>query len=92
MASKMSTGELLQIFGIVLAIGKSEHYSIVIEVDTEWNSLDLWLFHSENNQDIGVTEYVTDKRSSFAEILGILKEWTKIIVADRGIGSKEDKS
>lgn len=90
MASKLSQGELLQIFGIVVAIGRSEHYSITFDYDSEWNSVELRLFYSSCNEDVSIDSMISDRTSSFAEILGILKNWTKIIVADRGVGVKEE--
>lgn len=86
MASKLSQGEILQIFGIVLAIGKSDTYSISVDFDTEWNSMDIRLWHSPTEATFDIVSTISDKNSSFAEILRELKAWTKIIMADRGDG------
>lgn len=83
MISNLSQGELLQIFGIIVAIGRSEHYSISFDYDTEFNGIELRLWHSAEEQDVNLVETYTSG-CSFAEILGILKKWTKIIVTDRG--------
>ena len=83
MVNNLSQGELLQLFGIIVAIGKSEHYSISFDYDTEWNGVDLRLWYSDNKRDINLVEACT-KPSSFVTILEIIKRWTKIIVEDRG--------
>lgn len=84
MKSNLSQGEILQIFGIVLAIGRSKHYSISFDYDSEWSSMELRLWYSPTEVTFNIVGLVTDKSSSFAEIVRDLKRWTKIIVTDRG--------
>lgn len=84
MKSNLSQGEILQIFGIVLAIGRSKHYSISFDYDSEFESMELRLWHSPTDEAFDIISLVTDKSSSFAEIVRDLKRWTKIIVTDRG--------
>lgn len=86
MKSNLSQGEILQIFGIVLAIGRSKHYSISFDYDSEFRSMELRLWHSPTDAIFDIIGLVTDKSSSFAEIVRELKTWTKIIMADRGDG------
>lgn len=84
MANKLEKSEVLQIFGLIVAIGKSEHYSISIDYDTEFNSIHAYLWYSETQEDIDFVAEFTDKYQSYADIIAMLKVWTEIIVKDRG--------
>ena len=84
MPNKLDKSEILQIFGLILAIGKSEHYSISMDYDTEFNSVDAYLWYSETQKDINFADKLSDKHMSYAEIIEKLKEWTEIVVKDRG--------
>ena len=84
MASKLDKSEILQIFGLIVAIGKSEHYSISVEYDTEFNSISAYLWYSETQNNLEGVDKFDDKLHTYTEILNMLKEWTKIIVKDRG--------
>ena len=84
MPNKLNKSEILQIFGLVLAIGKSEHYSISVDYDTEFDSVRAYLWHSETQNDIDFESTFTDLHNTYAEIIEILRSWTEIIVKDRG--------
>jgi hypothetical protein len=84
MQNKLDKSEILQIFGLILAIGKSEHYSISIDYDTEFDSIDAYLWYSETQKDIIFDDKLNDKQYTYAEIIEKLKSWTEIIVKDRG--------
>lgn len=84
MLNKLDKSEILQIFGLILAIGKSEHYSISMEYDTEFNSVDAYLWYSETQNNLEGVDKFNDKQYSYAEIIEKLKEWTEIVVKDRG--------
>ena len=85
----LSNGELMQIFGIIIAIGKSEHYSISIDYDTEFGYLDAYLWYSETLDTIEGVDKFRSRSDSFGNIVSKLKEWTEIIVSDRKSNSKE---
>jgi hypothetical protein len=84
MQNKLDKSEILQIFGLILAIGKSEHYSISIDYDTEFDSIDAYLWYSETQKDISFEDKLNDKQYTYAEIIEKLKSWTEIVVRDRG--------
>ena len=84
MPNKLNKSEILQIFGLILAIGKSEHYSISIDYDTEFDSIDAYLWYSETQKDIIFDDKLNDKQYTYTEIIEKLKSWTEIIVKDRG--------
>ena len=84
MSNKLDKSEILQIFGLILAIGKSEHYSISMDYDTEFDSVDAYLWFSETQKDINFADKLNDKQYSYAEIIEKLKSWTEIVVRDRG--------
>lgn len=84
MANKLSSGEAIQIFGIVVAIGASKHYSIELDYDTEWSKMWLRLWYSPKPQVVEKAGYADSENYSFAEIIHMLKEWTAIVVKDRG--------
>ena len=84
MENKLKKSEIIQIFGLILAIGKSEHYSISIDYDTEFNSVDAYLWYSETQKDINFEDKLNDKQYTYAEIIEKLKSWTEIVVKDRG--------
>ena len=84
MSNKLDKSEILQIFGLILAIGKSEHYSISMDYDTEFDSVDAYLWFSETQKDINFADKLNDKQYTYAEIIDKLKEWTEIVVKDRG--------
>lgn len=84
MPNKLNKSEILQIFGLILAIGKSEHYSISMDYDTEFDSIDAYLWYSETQKDIIFDDKLNDKQYTYAEIIEKLKSWTEIIVKDRG--------
>lgn len=84
MSNKLDKSEILQIFGLILAIGKSEHYSISMDYDTEFDSVDAYLWYSETQKDINFADKLSDKYMSYAEIIEKLKSWTEIVVKDRG--------
>ena len=84
MQNKLDKSEILQIFGLILAIGKSEHYSISMNYDTEFDSVDAYLWYSETQKDINFADKLNDKLYTYAEIIEKLKEWTEIVVKDRG--------
>lgn len=84
MPNKLDKSEILQIFGLILAIGKSEHYSISIDYDTEFDSIDAYLWYSETQKDISFEDKLNDKQYTYAEIIEKLKSWTEIVVKDRG--------
>ena len=84
MSNKLDKSEILQIFGLILAIGKSEHYSISMDYDTEFNSVDAYLWYSETQKDINFADKLNDKQYTYAEIIEKLKSWTEIVVKDRG--------
>ena len=87
MSNKLDKSEILQIFGLILAIGKSEHYSISMDYDTEFNSVDVYLWFSETQEDINFADKLSDKHMSYAEIIEKLKSWTEIVVKDRGVAN-----
>ena len=84
MQNKLDKSEILQIFGLILAIGKSEHYSISMDYDTEFDSIDAYLWYSETQEDISFEDKLNDKQYTYAEIIEKLKSWTEIVVRDRG--------
>ena len=84
MSNKLDKSEILQIFGLILAIGKSEHYSISMDYDTEFNSVDAYLWYSKTQEDINFADKLNDKQYTYAEIIEKLKSWTEIVVRDRG--------
>jgi len=84
MPNKLDKSEILQIFGLILAIGKSEHYSISMDYDTEFDSVDVYLWYSETQKDIDFADKLNDKQHTYAEIIEKLKSWTEIVVRDRG--------
>jgi hypothetical protein len=84
MQNKLDKSEILQIFGLILAIGKSEHYSISMDYDTEFDSIDAYLWYSETQKDISFEDKLNDKQYTYAEIIEKLKSWTEIVVKDRG--------
>ena len=73
----------MQIFGIIIAIGKSKHYSISIDYDTEFGYLDAYLWYSETSDTIEGVDKFRSRFDSFGNIVSKLKEWTEIIVSDR---------
>ena len=83
MPNKLDKSEILQIFGLILAIGKSEHYSISMDYDTEFDSIDAYLWYSETQKDISFEDKLNDKQYTYAEIIEKLKSWTDIVVKDR---------
>lgn len=84
MPNKLDKSEILQIFGLILAIGKSKHYSISMDYDTEFDSIDAYLWYSETQEDISFEDKLNDKQYTYAEIIEKLKSWTEIVVRDRG--------
>lgn len=84
MANNIAKTDILQIFGLVLSIGKSEHYSISFDYDTEFNEFDLYLWFCENSKSIDFERHLSSRNNTYSEILHYLKIWTKLIVEDRG--------
>ena len=84
MSSKLSHGELIQIFGIVVAIGRSDRYSIDLAYDTEFGEVELHLWKSLTAFDVDMADSISSRVTDFAGIIHTLKEWTSIIVKDRG--------
>lgn len=84
MPNKLNKSEILQIFGLILAIGKSEHYSISMDYDTEFDSIDAYLWYSETQKDISFEDKLNDKQYTYAKIIEKIKSWTEIVVRDRG--------
>lgn len=81
----LANGEILQIFGIVIAIGKSDHYSISFEYDSEFGWVELRLWYSVSVDDFYLKECIYSRYHTFAELISKLKEWTTIVVNDRKV-------
>ena len=84
MIDNIAKTDILQIFGLVLSIGKSEHYSISFDYDTEFNEFDLYLWFCENSESVDFERHLSSRNNTYSEILHYLKIWTKLIVEDRG--------
>ena len=79
----------MQIFGIVVSIGKSEHYSIAIDYDTEFGYLDAYLWVSDSFESFEIADKFSNRSDTFGEIISKLKEWTERIVSDRKSNSEK---
>lgn len=84
MIDNIAKTDILQIFGLILSIGKSEHYSISFDYDTEFNEFDLYLWFCENLESVDFERHLSSRNNTYSEILHYLKIWTKLIVEDRG--------
>ncbi len=84
MIDNIAKTDILQIFGLVLSIGKSEHYSMSFDYDTEFNEFDLYLWFCENSESVDFERHLSSRNNTYSEILHYLKIWTKLIVEDRG--------
>lgn len=84
MANNIAKTDILQIFGLILSIGKSEHYSISFDYDTEFNEFDLYLWFCENSESVDFERHLSSRNNTYSDILHYLKMWTKLIVEDRG--------
>ena len=81
----------MQIFGIVVAIGRSEHYSVAVDYDTEFGYLDAYLWISDSMESFEIADKFSNRSDAFSDIISKLKDWTERIVSDRKSNTKEGK-
>lgn len=79
----MNNIDLIDIFLGVLAIGKSPHYSVTIDYDTEMNYVDIYLWYSKTEESIEIQDKLSNRLHSVKEITQTMAEWHRIVRKDR---------
>lgn len=79
----MDNIDMIDIFLGVLAIGRSRHYSVSIDYDTEMQYVDIFLWYSPTEHTVEIADKLSNRTNTVREITETMADWHKTVRKDR---------